>query len=92
MGKKTNTLLFIIGGTIFNIVLTVLCFVVFYLMYINFFFPHLPQNSASWVIPVNFAVSTTTSWIVYRRFIKFLAKKTNIAQYIIEGVLTRRDS
>jgi len=81
MSKRRNTILFIIGGTVFNIVVTILCFALFLLLYSRFLFPHLPEGSTVWMLPVNFLVSITASFLVYRQAIKLLAKKVDMEKH-----------
>jgi hypothetical protein len=88
MNKKINTLLFIIGGTVFNIVLTALCFVLLFLIFLWFLYPQLPQGSIAWMIPVNFIASVAASWFIYRWALKTIAKKVEISKYI-NSVFTR---
>jgi len=83
MTKKTNTVLFILGGTIFNIVVTVLCFAIFLFIYTRFLFSHLPEGSMTWVLPVNFVASIAASCFIYRKMIKLFMKKVDMEKYFI---------
>ncbi|MCL2374073.1 MAG: leader peptide processing enzyme [Treponema sp.] len=89
MSKKTNTILFILGGTVFSIVITVLCFLFFLFMYSRFLFPRFPGSSAAWVIPINFAASIAASLLVYRQAIKIIVKKVDMEKYF-DPVFTQR--
>ncbi|MCL2381135.1 MAG: leader peptide processing enzyme [Treponema sp.] len=88
MSKKTNTLLFIVGGTVFNILVTVLCFFLFLFVYSRFLFPHLPAGSAAWMIPVNFVMSIAASFLIYRQVVKLIMKKVDMEKYF-DPVFTR---
>ena len=81
MSKKTNTLLFILGGTVFNILITVLFFLVFMAIYIRFIYPALPEDSAAWALPVIFVVSIAASFFVYRQAVKMVTKKLDMEKY-----------
>ena len=81
MNKKTNTLLLILGGTVFNILVTLICFFTFLFIYSRFLFPHLPENSIAWMIPVNFTASIIASFLIYRRAIKVIIKKVDMEKY-----------
>ena len=81
MSKKTNTVLFILGGTVFNILITVFCFIGFLVIYSKFLYPILPENSAAWVMPVIFVASIVVSFLVYRMAIKILMKKVDMEKY-----------
>ena len=81
MSKKTNTLLFILVATLFNVLVTVFCFIVFLILYSKFFFSLIPESMAPWVMPVLFVASIVASFLVYRYLMKFLMKKMNIDKY-----------
>jgi len=81
MSKKTNTLLFILGGTAFNIIITLVTFIILLAIYGRFLFPVLPEEAASWVIPVIFILSIAISFLVYRVAIKIIMKKIDMEKY-----------
>ena len=81
MSKKTNTLLFILGGTVFNIFVTVFCFIIFLVLYSKFLYPHLPESVGAWVMPIIFVVSIVVSFLVYRLAVKILMKKVDMEKY-----------
>jgi hypothetical protein len=80
MSKKTNTLLFILGGTVFNILVTLLCFIIFLVIY-GRFLPMLPESSAAWMLPVIFVASIVASFLIYRLAIKIIMKKVDMEKY-----------
>ncbi|MCL2129666.1 MAG: leader peptide processing enzyme [Treponema sp.] len=83
MNKKTNTLLFILGGTLFNILITILSFIIFLALSSAFIFPRLPADSSTWgwVMAFNFIASIVVSFLVYRLAIKIIAKKVDLNKY-----------
>ena len=81
MSKKTNTLLFILGWTVFNIIITVLSFFIFLVIYSRFLNGLLPESSAAWAIPIIFVVSIVASFFVYRLIIKVIMKKVDMEKY-----------
>ena len=89
MSKKTNTLLFILGGTVFNILVTILCFFIFLFVYSKFLFPRLPENSIAWVIPVNFTFSIVASFFIYRILVKLITKKVDMEKYF-DPIFTKK--
>ena len=80
MSKKTNTLLFILGGTVFNILVTVICFVVLLVIYSRFH-SALPENSAAWILPVIFIISIIASFFIYRPVVKYITNKVDMEKY-----------
>ena len=81
MSKKTNTFLFILGGTVFNILVTVLCFIIFLVIYSKFLYPQLPESSGAWVMPVIFIASIVVSFLIYRLAVKILIKKVDMEKH-----------
>ena len=80
MNKKTNTLLFILGGTVFNILVTIICFIVLLAIYSRLH-SQLPESSAAWILPVIFIGSIVASFFVYRLVIKIIMKKIDMEKY-----------
>ena len=88
MNKKTNTILFIIGGTFFNILVTVICFLILLVTYSRFY-TLLPEASIPWALPVIFISSIVISFLIYRTVIKFMMKKINMEKYF-DPIFKRR--
>ena len=81
MSKKTNTLLFILGGTVFNIIITILCFIIFLAIYSRFLYPALPESSTAWALPIIFVASIAASFFIYRLAIKVIMKKVDMEKH-----------
>lgn len=81
MNKKTNTLLFIIGGTVFNILITVLSFLAFLFLYSTVLHSRLPESAAAWALPVIFVAAIVVSFLVYRLVMKIIMKKVDMDKY-----------
>ena len=81
MSKKTNTLLFILGGTVFNVLITMFAFLAFLLIYSKFLNGFLNESSAAWVLPVLFIAAIVVSFLVYRLAIKILMKKVDMEKH-----------
>ena len=83
MNKKTNTLLFILGGTVFNILITVLSFILLLALCSAFVFPRFsPESPAwSWIMAGIFVAAIVISFLVYRLAIKIIMKKVDMDKY-----------
>ena len=81
MSKKTNTLLFILGGTVFNVLVTLISFFVLLVIYGRFLVPYLPEDAGGWVLIVIFVLSIAISFVVYRQVIKVITKKIDMDKY-----------
>jgi hypothetical protein len=92
MNKKANTLLFIVGATIFNILLTIASFFILFLLYARFVAPLLPENIAAWGFPLIFLGSIAVSFVVYRFILNLLIKKIDVDKYFDPIFKGRRPS
>jgi len=90
MSKKTNTLLFLIGGTIFNVIVTIVCFLLFLIIYSNFLYGRVSESVAAWVLPLFFAGAIAASFFIYRLAIKILMKKIDMEKYFDPIFVSRK--
>jgi membrane protein implicated in regulation of membrane protease activity len=81
MSKKTNTIWFILGATIVNILITLIIFVLLFMFYIRFLIPKLPEAVAAWGFPILFVLSIVLSFFIYRFFLKLLMKRINLEDH-----------
>jgi hypothetical protein len=81
MNKKANTLLFILGATVFNILITLICFMGLLLLYAKSIMPLLPEEGRAWGFPLIFIAAIALSFLIYRFVLKQLMKKVNMEQY-----------
>jgi hypothetical protein len=81
MNKKVNTLLFILGATLFNVIVTAALFVVLFLLYVKFLIRLLPESGQAWGFPLLFIAAIALSFFVYRFALKLLLKKIQVEKY-----------
>jgi membrane protein implicated in regulation of membrane protease activity len=81
MNKKLNTIFFILGATLFNMLVTILTFLLLLLCYAKFLMHLLPPEANTWAFPVMFFGSLAVSFIVYRYTLRFLLKKKKKKKY-----------
>jgi hypothetical protein len=81
MNKKVNTLLFILGATAFNIIVTILCFIGFTVLYVQFIMQIVPEANRSWGFTIVFLASLAVAFLVYRWLLKYLLTKVDIEKY-----------
>jgi hypothetical protein len=80
MSKKSNTLLFILGATVFNILTTIICMIILMAIYARII-PMLPESGAAWGFPVIFIAAIALSFVVYRVILKRVMKKVEMEKY-----------
>ncbi|MDR2966249.1 MAG: leader peptide processing enzyme [Treponema sp.] len=81
MNKKLNTILFILGATLFNVIVAIISFFLFYIIFRKFIIPVIPESSYSWGFTLVFLACLAVSIGVYRVVLKFLLKKIDIEKY-----------
>ena len=81
MNKKANTILFILGATVFNILITVLFFLLLLIAYAKLLLPIMPEVTQTWSFPIIFIASLVIAFIIYRYAIRFLMKKIDMEKY-----------
>jgi hypothetical protein len=89
MNKKANTLLFVLGGTVFNILITLLSFVVLTLIYVKLIIRIVPESGRSLVLAFLFVAAIIVSFLVYRLVLKILIKKVEIEKHF-DPIFTRK--
>jgi hypothetical protein len=81
MNKKVNTILFILGATVFNILITVLFFMLLLIGYAKFLMHFLPEGAQTWAFPLIFIAAMAIAFIIYRHAIRFLMNKIDMEKY-----------
>ena len=91
MNKKVNTIFFIIGATLFNVIVTILFFFLLLIFYSTVLYPALPETAGVWVMPVIFVISIVGSFFIYRLAVKILMKKVTMEKYF-DPIFGKRQS
>jgi len=81
MNKKVNTILFILGATLFNTVVAIVSFLILMFLYARFLLPIIPQSSYNWAFSLIFIAAITISILVYRVVLKYFINKIDVEQY-----------
>jgi len=89
MNKKVNTVLFILGATLFNIIVTLISFVTLLILYVKALMPIIPEGGRSWGFPLIFIASIALSFLVYRLALKMMLKKVDVEKYF-DPIFQRR--
>jgi len=81
MNKKVNTVLFILGATLFNILITVGFFLLLLTLYARFIMRFLAEAAQAWSFPVLFIAAIAVSFVIYRFALKLVLKKVEMEKY-----------
>jgi len=81
MNKKVNTILFILGATVFNILITILSFLVLLIIYAKTIMRILPEGLQSWSFPFIFIAALAIAFFAYRYTLRYLISRVEIEKY-----------
>jgi len=81
MNKKVNTILFILGATVFNIIVTVLSFLLLLILNAKVLLKILPQGAQTWSFPFMFITALAISFFVYKFVLGKIIKKVDVEKY-----------
>jgi hypothetical protein len=81
MNKKVNTILFILGATLFNILITILSFLVLLIIYAKTIMRILPEGAQAWSFPFIFIAALAIAFFAYRYILRYLISKIEIEKY-----------
>ena len=82
MNKKINTLLFILGGTLFNVIIAVASIILLYVLFTIICSRIFPGVSQEWCFPASFIAGIVLSFFIYRLVLKFVTKKIDLEKYL----------
>jgi len=74
-------LLFILGATLFNVLVALAGFFLLAILYVKLLMMRLPEDNRAWGFTLIFLASIVISFIVYRIVLKFLLAKVDIEKY-----------
>ncbi|AEJ18195.1 hypothetical protein [Gracilinema caldarium] len=90
MNKKANTIVFMLVATLFNVVITVVSFVVLLVLYGRILAPLLPQETAAIGLPIVFIAAILLSFVIYRYALKAFTKRFEVEKYFDPLIKSRR--
>jgi len=82
MNKKVNTLLFILGGTLFNVIIAVAAIILLYILFTVICNRIFPGVSQEWCFPASFIAGIVLSFFACRVMLKFVTKKVDLEKYL----------
>ena len=90
MNKKVNSLLFILGATVFIMLVTIVSLILLAFIYVKTVPENLQQQAQVWPYVLIFIAAIAISFVVYRYVLRLLMKKVNIEKYFDPIIGNRR--
>jgi uncharacterized SAM-binding protein YcdF (DUF218 family) len=81
MNRKLNTVLFILGATVANIIMMMVIFLVLFVLFGRFLAPQIPGNIGVYGLMVLFIVSIIATYFIYHRVVRWLSNKYELEKY-----------
>jgi hypothetical protein len=81
MNKKANTLLFILGATVFNIIITLGSVTLLLITYSRLIMPHLPESAHTIGAFLSIIGGALLAFFIYRFAFGVFLKKVNVDKY-----------
>jgi len=81
MNKKVNTVLFILGATIVNVILMIVIFLALFVLFGRFLAPNLSAELNQIILLLLFVGSIVATYFIYHRLVKLLSEKFNMDNY-----------
>jgi hypothetical protein len=83
MNKKVNTVLFLLGATVFNLLIMFILIALFLVLISAVFRDSLNPNLFSILMIVVFIGSIAASFFIYGRVVKWLSRKIEMEKYFL---------
>jgi len=83
MNKKVNTVLFLLGATVFNLLIMFMLIVLFLVLISAIFRESLNPNVLSILMIVVFVGSIAAAFFIYGRVVKWLSRKIDMEKYFL---------
>lgn len=81
MNKKANTILFILGATVFNVVVMIAVFIALFVLYGQLIAESVPPQVNQIVVLVLFIGSIALTYFIYHKVIQWAQKKWDLEKY-----------
>ena len=83
MNKRVNTVLFLLGATVFNLLVMFVIIVLFLVLLSAIFRGSLNPNVLSVLMIVVFIGSIAASFFIYGRLVKWISRRVNMEKYFL---------
>lgn len=81
MNKKANTVLFILGATVVNVLIMIVIFLALFVVFGRFIEPNLPPQVNQIVMLLLFIGSIVATYFLYHKLVKWLSDKYDLDKY-----------
>ena len=81
MNKKVNSVLFILGATLANVLIMIVLFILFLFIHLRFIAPNIAPETAQLLLIVIFFLTIGLTYVIYNSLMKLIAKRIDLEKY-----------
>lgn len=81
MNKKVNTVLFVLGATLVNVLMMVILFLVLFVLFARFVAPMVPPEAGQFLVLALFIVSIVGTYFLYHRIVVYIQSRVEMEKY-----------
>ena len=81
MNKRVNTILFVLGASVVNVLIMLLLFLTLFVVFARFLAPSLSPGVNQLIMVLIFVVSIGVTYFLYHRLVKWLSNKYDMNEY-----------
>ncbi|MFP4329530.1 MAG: hypothetical protein ACLFP6_02315 [Spirochaetaceae bacterium] len=81
MNKRVNTILFVLGASVVNVILMLALFLALFVLFARFLAPSLSPGLNQLIMVVIFVLSIGATYFIYHRMVRWLSTKIDFGNY-----------
>lgn len=81
MNKRLNTVLFVLGASLVNVLIMLILFLALFVVFARFIAPSLPPGANQLIMVLIFVLAIGATYVIYHRMVKWLSNKVDMNKY-----------
>jgi membrane protein YdbS with pleckstrin-like domain len=81
MNKKANTVFFVLGATIVNVIIMMVIFIILFVLFGRFAAPHMSPQINQIIMLVLFIGSIVLTYFIYHRLVNYITTRIDMEKY-----------
>ncbi len=81
MNKRVNTVLFVIGASVVNVIIMLVLFLALFVIFARFVAPSLSPGANQLIMVLIFVISIGVTYFIYHRLVRWISTKVDMDKY-----------
>jgi hypothetical protein len=81
MNKRVNTVLFVIGASVVNVIIMLVLFLALFVIFARFVAPSLSPGANQLIMVLIFVISIGVTYFIYHRLVRWISIKVDMDKY-----------